>query len=445
MNPNTTTITFDDPLPAPGVVLRVHAADTPATQAHAGAANLELGAPIDQTTVFNVGSVSKQLIAYLCVRSACEGLVSLDRPVRDFLPRLQIDGVTLGDLIGHRGGIRDAESLLALVGLRDLDHYTADDLLELAYRQRRRATGPGRFLYSNTGYLLLVKALEHLHGTDLQTLTSHQVFTPLGMSGARFKTDVREVIPNSATSYQPTPTGWLHHQRPVTLPGPGSLWCTAADLDLWLTYLWHEWQPETGRTLPFQDRVSYRPSDHPPFSYGPGLYADTRPNRGAVFHYGHEQGFSAAVHLSASGLGLVCLSNHSGIAADHFAATALREFTRAPDAEAEELLGRALLAHRSRQPETESAARAEDPHTPHTPMGTYVCEEVPGTVRLTRKEESVYLWRRGACDRLVPVSPPSLFTANGYTVTLPGDVGDGPDSFILDLDRAPGLNYQRLS
>ncbi|GAA1468170.1 beta-lactamase family protein [Nocardiopsis exhalans] len=442
MNPTGAMLALDDPSHAPGVILRLHAAGTPATQAHTGAANLELGAPIEDASVFNTGSVAKQVIAYLCVRASREGLVSLDRPVQDLLPRLQIDDVTLGDLIGHRGGIRDAESLLSLVGLRDLDHYTADDLLELAYRQRHRATDPDHFLYSNTGYLLLAKALEKMHGTDLHDLATRQVFTPLGMTGARFKTDVREVIPNAAASYQPTPSGWLHHERPVTLPGPGSLWCTTADLDQWLTHLWREWQPASGRTLPFQDSVSYRPSDHPPFSYGPGLYADTCSDQAAVFHYGHEQGFSAAVHLFDSGLRLICLSNHSGIAADRLAATALREFARTPDTDAHELLNDALLAYRSPQPKTEPPTEAS--YAPHTPVGTYACAEVPGTVRLTRKAGALYLWRRGTCDRLIPASKPSVLTANGYAVTLPDDARDGPDSFVLDLDRAPGLRYQRL-
>lgn len=439
MNPTTAHIHADSRC-EPGVVLRVHPVDGPPTQAHTGAANLELGAPIDQDTAFNTGSVAKQITAYLCVRAAREGLVSLDRPVQDLLPRVKIDDVTLGDLIGHRGGIRDAESLLSLVGLRDLDHYTADDLLELAYRQRHRATGPDRFLYSNTGYLLLTKALEHLHGTDLQTLADHQVFTPAGMTRARFKTDPRQVIPGAAASYQLTPEGWLHHQRPVTLPGPGSLWCTAQDLDLWLTHLWREWHPASGSAFPFQNSVSYRSSDHPPFSYGPGLYADTRPGREAVFHHGHEQGFSATAHLSSSGLRLICLSNHSGLAADHLAATVLRELARTSDADA--LLAHALRSHRSPQ-HVREAARPEGVGASHIPLGTYTCDEVPGALRLTRSAGSLYLWRRGTCDQLFSSSRASVFTANGYAVTLRGDAQDGPAGFTLDLERAPGLRYQR--
>ncbi|MGW3622561.1 hypothetical protein [Streptomyces sp. NPDC000880] len=43
-------------------------------------------------------------------------------------------------------------------------------------------------------------------------------------------------------------------------------------------------------------------------------------------------GFSAATHLTSSGLRVICLSNHTGIAADHITATALAELGRHPDA-----------------------------------------------------------------------------------------------------------------
>lgn len=274
----------------PGVVLRVGQAGHPTAQAHTGLASLELAAPIGENTAFNIGSVAKQITAYLCIRAARDRLLTLDRPVGDILPRFDIPDVTVGDLMQHRGGIRDAESLLSLAGFRELDHYTAGDLLQLAYRQRHRAVEPGHFLYSNTGYLLLAEVLTHAYGAGLHEIADRYVFTPLGMTSARFKADPREVIPGAAASYQAVASGWQHQQRPVTLPGPGSLWCTAADLDRWLAHLWHEWRPSVDNVLPFDQHLGYQPSDHAPFTYGAGLYADPRLGRTAVFHYGHEQG-----------------------------------------------------------------------------------------------------------------------------------------------------------
>lgn len=130
-------------------------------------ANLELATPIGPDAVFNVGSVAKQITAYLAVLAARHGSLDLGTPVADLLPQTRVPGVTVTDLIRHDSGIRDAESLLSLAGFRELDHYTSDDLLALAYRQTDRAEPPGRFLYSNTNYLMLTKILETIHGTDL--------------------------------------------------------------------------------------------------------------------------------------------------------------------------------------------------------------------------------------------------------------------------------------
>ncbi|MFE0376185.1 serine hydrolase domain-containing protein [Streptomyces inhibens] len=423
----------------PGVILRIHPAGQRPVQAHIGAASLELSAPIGENTAFNVGSVAKQITAYLCVHAARNRLLNLDRPVGDILPRFRIPGVTVSNLIQHRGGIRDAESLLSLAGFRDLDHYTADDLLQLAYRQHHRAVETGGFLYSNTGYLLLSEVLKQVHGSaGLQEVAAGQVFTPLGMASARFKSDPREVVPGAASAYRLTADGWFHQQPPVTLPGPGSLWCTATDLDRWLDHLWHEWQVPAGIALPFEQHISYEPSDHHPFTYGAGLYADPRPERTAVFHYGHEQGFSSTAHLTSSGLRIICLSNHTGIAADHVAATALDH----PDADPGEVLRRSL----QQRPEPPAPVNRPTHDAPHIPLGTYACEDVPGTVSLTRSEGSLYLWRRGTRDHLSR-SGPATYKADGYTLTLPTSPADecvpSPDGFVLDLDRAPGLHYRR--
>jgi len=428
----------------PGLILLTHPAGRPPAQAHTGLASLELAAPIAENTAFNVGSVAKQITAYLLVRAARDGLVALGQPVSRVLPRFKVPGVSIGDLIQHHGGIRDAESLLSLAGFRDLDHYTADDLLALAYRQDRRAVESGRFLYSNTGYLLLAEILQHIHGTGLQDIADQQIFTPLGMTSARFRNDPREVIPGAAASYQPTADGYLHQQRPVTLPGPGSLWCTAPDLDRWLGHLSREWSLAPGSQLPFEQYLGYRPSDHHPFTYGAGLYADPRPAHTAVFHYGHEQGFSAAAHLTSPGLRVVCLSNHARIPADRIVAAALSDLAGQPDTHPGQLLTRALNTQPAPAPSATTRRHDGTPEAEHTPLGTYTCDEVPGTLRLTRSDGTLYLWRRGTRDRLTRTGP-ATYTGDGYTLTLAATEagpGDRPRSFVLDLDRAPGLHYR---
>ncbi|MDH6223667.1 serine hydrolase domain-containing protein [Streptomyces sp. MJP52] len=426
-------------LPAPGLTLLVTSPDGLATQTCTGSASLELAVPIEENTVFNVGSVAKQITAHLCVRAAEAGLLSLHCRVKDVLPRFLIPDVTVGELVQHHGGVRDVETLLSLVGFRELDHYTADDLLELAYRQRARSADRDHFLYSNTGYLLLAEILVKIHGTDLQQVAEEYIFGPLGMRATRFKRDPQETIQGAAASYQFLGGRWRQRQTPVTLPGPGSLWTTAGDLDRWLRHLSDVWRDMDADRLPYEHLLRYRPSDHPPFTYGPGLYADPSLGRRSVFHYGHEQGFSAAALLTEEGQRIVCLSNHADVPADYVVRAARTE----PGRDLSEFLP-ALPAIGS---EPTKAVAQDDARDVHTQLGTYSCGEVPGTLRLTRHAGTLWLWRRGTCDRLVP-SGATTFSANGYRVTFhrPFDGGerDQISGFTLDLDRAPGLRYVRI-
>jgi CubicO group peptidase (beta-lactamase class C family) len=481
--------------PGPGLAALVHRPAGEPAAAWRGLASLELGAAIGPGTSFNTGSVGKQVTAHLVVLAARAGLLGLDQTVSHYLPRFRVPGVTVADLMRHHGGVRDAESLLSLAGLRDLDHYTVADLLELAYRQTRRAVPSGRFLYSNTGYLLLAQVLRTVHGTGISELAKEALFGPLDMASACFKDDPGQVVPGAAASYRAVPGGWRHCGRPVALAGAGSLWCTMADLDRWLGYLHAQWLENPGE-LPFAGDIGYLPSDHQPLRYGAGLYADPRAGREAAFHYGHEQGFSAAAWLSAVGLRVICLSNHAGVAADQVAARIRATIRRDAGYDPSRILARELAAALAPTPgstpdpsATPSAglwpipgptpatdtgpgpgatpdpapapasgpapgkrpapgagqndAYGEDTAR-HTMLGSYACDQVPGRLRLSRCDGTLFLWRRGTRDQLSRTGP-ATYSAPGCTITLAQD-GDAPGEpvtgFRVDLDRAPGLEYR---
>ena len=260
------------------------------------------------------------------------------------------------------------------------------------------------------------------------------------MTSTRFQSDTREVIPGAASSYQLTHDGWNRAQRPVALPGPGTLWSSAADMDRWLAHLHLE--RADASSLPSEEDLAYQPSDHSPFTYGPGLYADPRPGSLAAFHNGHEQGFSAATHLTVTGTRITCLSNHAGLAADHVAAAALDQLDQLTQQHADPapIIANAFSAlARKSAPMAHPSASTTEPE--HTLIGVYTCDEVPGVLRLTHSAGQLYLWRRGTSHKLTHISP-QAYEGEGYTLTIPATAGnDQPHGFTLDLARAPGLWY----
>lgn len=137
---------------------------------------------------------------------------------------------------------------------------------------------------------------------------------------------------------------------------------------------------------------------------------------------------------------MIALSNNAGLSADRVTAAILRDLHQQPTLAPKEALVRATAL----KPTPSSAMRAQptpDDHGQQTELGTFTCDQAPGSLRLTRSAAALRLWRRGTCDQLVPTGS-GRYAGNGYTLTVPATT-DQIDRFTLDLDRAPGLTYIR--
>src|SRR5690349_1072999 len=116
-----------------------------------GLAEIESKTPIRPGTVFNVGSTSKQFVTFATMLLASQGKLSLDDPVRRFVPELPDFGVpiTIRQLIHHTSGLRDYASLLSLMGWNQGDQYDEARFLSLIGAQQALNFPPGsRYLYS---------------------------------------------------------------------------------------------------------------------------------------------------------------------------------------------------------------------------------------------------------------------------------------------------------
>lgn len=431
-------------LSGPGAIAFVRSPSGTPWCAWTGAANIEHAVPLDTETVMNVGSVAKQITARLTMLAVQEGRLRLDSLVADLLPRLRVSDITILDLIRHGAGIRDAESMLSLAAMRDLDHYTSGDLLTLAYRQQRRASAAGTFLYSNTGYLMLAEILRTTYGQPLQHIAFDKIFVPLGMDSAVFTSDPRTVIPNGASSYRQNADGaWVSEARPVALDGPGSLWCSVRDLDRWLMHVRAVWISGSNSSLPFADYVPYVAADHDPYLYGPGMYADLEPDEPCVFHFGHEHGFSAAVFLARDGHTVISMSNRADLLADRLACQLARRRSEVADLDMQSVVTEVLMSRPTSQQQRTHGSSPGAEGSAEEVSAEYVSEDVPGVLRLVTNERGIHLQRRGACDHLGQPDPDGWYGGPGYRLRPDVSGIALPLTFVLDLDRAPGLRYKR--
>lgn len=147
--------------------------------------------PPDETTLFEIGSVTKVFTALALADMARQGLVSLDDPVGKWLPSsVQVPSregkeITLAHLAMHASGLPRLGRILEAQALRHpLDPYakfTVDDLYA-TLASTRLASVPGtRYAYSNLGVGLLGHVLARRAGMSYEELIRRRIGEPLGM------------------------------------------------------------------------------------------------------------------------------------------------------------------------------------------------------------------------------------------------------------------------
>jgi CubicO group peptidase (beta-lactamase class C family) len=159
----------------------------------AGVLNTATGVPVTTDAVFQIGSITKVWTATLVQQLANEGLLDLDRPLREYLPEFRIADaaasatVTTRQLLCHTAGFEG--DLLTDTGSNDdaVEKYVAT-LADVA-----QLFPPGeRFSYCNSGYVVLGRLVEVLRGKPFNTVLRERLITPLKLE--HVATNIGEAI-----------------------------------------------------------------------------------------------------------------------------------------------------------------------------------------------------------------------------------------------------------
>ncbi len=202
-----------------------------------GLANLDWRIPISPSTVFDIGSVSKQFTAAAIALLDIDGVLSIDDEVREWIPELPDYGptITIRHLLNHTSGLRDYLTLMSLAGI-DFDNvFDEFDAVELIVRQRGLNFEPGsEYLYSNSGYLLLANIVRRATDKPLRQFLEERVFDPLGMSHTMIWDNNTEVVQERATGYGGGPGKWsMDHAWNFQMGGDGQVISSVEDLAKW--------------------------------------------------------------------------------------------------------------------------------------------------------------------------------------------------------------------
>src|SRR5690606_9393214 len=135
---------------------------------------------------FQLASVSKPFTAMAILRLVEAGKLSLDEPIKTYLPDLPYDGITLKMLLCHRGGLgnytyfteylmKDSTGILYNESIMKI---LQDTVPEVYFQPNVR------FDYSNTGYALLALIIQRTTKMPFREWMSKHFFAEFDMFNA---------------------------------------------------------------------------------------------------------------------------------------------------------------------------------------------------------------------------------------------------------------------
>ena len=142
------------------------------------------GLPLDENSIFELASVSKQFTAMGIVLLKESGKLSYDDKLAKFFPELAFYGdITVRQLLNHTSGLPDYMELMYFNWDKTKIAANKDMIALLAEKKPAAIFQPGtKFEYSNTGYALLGSVIEKASGMSFGDYLQKAIFKPLGMA-----------------------------------------------------------------------------------------------------------------------------------------------------------------------------------------------------------------------------------------------------------------------
>lgn len=201
-----------------------------------GLANLEYDIPITDSTIFRIGSTSKQFTAACIILLAKQKKLSLEDKLISYFPEFPeyAEKITIRDLLNHTSGIRDYLTISYLKGLESEDYYRDKNIMDWLINQNELNFEPGQeYKYSNSGYWLLGKIVEKVSGKNMADFAQEEIFIPLGMYNTHFHNDHNKIVKNRASGYDQTDDGFKISMTTLDMIGDGGIFTNIKDIKTW--------------------------------------------------------------------------------------------------------------------------------------------------------------------------------------------------------------------
>ncbi|MFI6095631.1 serine hydrolase domain-containing protein [Lentzea sp. NPDC051213] len=200
-----------------------------------GVTSIENPLPVNEDTLFLLGSVTKTYTATAIMRLVADGRVSLDAPVREYVPELRLlddREFTVRQLLNHTSGLDWG----TMVDTGEGDDALARHVDELATLKLIGAVGE-RPSYSQSGFNLAGRIIENVTGQTYEQAIMTLLLEPLGLGNTHFDRDAvmtrRFAVGHDKGQELTISRPWRHWR--ANNPG-GGIAASIADLLAWARF-----------------------------------------------------------------------------------------------------------------------------------------------------------------------------------------------------------------
>lgn len=164
------------------------------------------GTPVNEKTLYQIGSVSKSFTATIMAKLVDEGKVKWDDTVKRILPDLDLydnwieENLQVKDIMIHRMGIKGQQgTYIPNLG------YSRDDVYKMLHLLKPGYSFRGSYEYNNITFIIAQKIIEKLSGKSWEENLQEVILDPLGMSNTSANGEPFAASPYAAV---PHDYGW---------------------------------------------------------------------------------------------------------------------------------------------------------------------------------------------------------------------------------------------
>ena len=284
-----------------------------------GDSNIATQLPTQTSTIFEIGSITKQFTAALIMKLQEQGELRVDDSIQAYLPEYKFpSAISLRMLLNHTSGLANYTSFTQYPGWAA--NGVSEQTILSAVSQAPLLFPPGtQWSYSNSNYFALGAIIEKLTGQSYAANLDQYIFQPLGLTSTYFS------LPPSAQSA----IGYTLNAASLipalvcnrsTAFAAGALSSNVSDLIAWDNALINGKVVSpasfTAMTTPVSSSI---PGGG---SYGFGLFLRTFDNHATIWHSGGINGFTADNNVFLdSGFAVVVFTNSDAANPDAIATT----------------------------------------------------------------------------------------------------------------------------